>query len=282
MGDGSEVPLITPYNKDKFHVLHRFVLAPLTRRRAVKNVPQTHAILYYSQRASKGGLLISEATGVSDAAQGKEQVEAWKPIVDSVHAKGGVFFCHIWHAGRRSNHGEKLLLVQYLRIDEICKIINDFRIAARNAMEAVVEAVVEEIGVDKIGMRLTPFCNPTEAPDSNPEALGLYMVKSLKKLGILYCHIVEPKLKVSPNCPSTLTPMQRAFKGTFIVAGVYDREKGNKAIDDEHADLELNSPLNKFNQRTCNSPDPVVGYVDYPFLSPDPQNFSCSCDGREG
>ncbi|KAH7568283.1 hypothetical protein JRO89_XS07G0271300 [Xanthoceras sorbifolium] len=35
----------------------------------------------------------------------KEQVEAWKPIVDTVHAKGGIFFCQIWHVGRVSNHG---------------------------------------------------------------------------------------------------------------------------------------------------------------------------------
>ena len=35
----------------------------------------------------------------------KEQIEAWKPIVDAVHAKGGVFFCQIWHAGRISNRG---------------------------------------------------------------------------------------------------------------------------------------------------------------------------------
>jgi len=33
----------------------------------------------------------------------KEQVEAWKPIVDGVHAKGGTFFCQIWHVGRVSN-----------------------------------------------------------------------------------------------------------------------------------------------------------------------------------
>jgi 2,4-dienoyl-CoA reductase-like NADH-dependent reductase (Old Yellow Enzyme family) len=34
----------------------------------------------------------------------KEQVEAWKPIVDGVHAKGGIFFCQIWHVGRVSNN----------------------------------------------------------------------------------------------------------------------------------------------------------------------------------
>ena len=102
-----------------FHLLHffRVVLAPLTRTRSYNNVPQPHAILYYSQRASQGGLLIAEATGVSDTAQGlpdtpgiwtKQQVEAWKPIVDAVHAKGSIFFCQIWHVGRVSNSSMSL------------------------------------------------------------------------------------------------------------------------------------------------------------------------------
>jgi hypothetical protein len=50
--------------------IFRVVLAPLTRTRSYGNVPQPHAILYYSQRTSKGGLLIAEATGISDTAQG--------------------------------------------------------------------------------------------------------------------------------------------------------------------------------------------------------------------
>jgi 12-oxophytodienoic acid reductase len=67
--------------------------------------------LYYGQRATPGGLLIAEACAVSEAARGSpdvpglwtdEQVDAWKPIVDAVHAKGAVFFAQIWHAGRAS------------------------------------------------------------------------------------------------------------------------------------------------------------------------------------
>ena len=38
----------------------------------------------------------------------EEHVEAWKPIVNAVHEKGGVFFCHIWHAGRASYVGKNL------------------------------------------------------------------------------------------------------------------------------------------------------------------------------
>jgi len=108
------IPLLTPYKMGDFELSHRVVMAPLTRQRSYGNVPQPHAAVYYSQRATRGGLLIAEATGVSATAQGypetpgiwtPEQVEAWKPIVDAVHRKGALFFCQIAHVGRVSTNG---------------------------------------------------------------------------------------------------------------------------------------------------------------------------------
>ncbi|KAJ9560766.1 hypothetical protein OSB04_005926 [Centaurea solstitialis] len=358
-------PLITPYKMGKFELSHRVVLAPLQRQRSWGNVPQPHAILYYSQRTTKGGLLITEATGVSDTAQGypetpgiwtKEQVEAWKPIVDAVHAKGGIFFCQIWHVGRVSNTGfqpngqapisssDRELTPQIrsngidvadfspprkLTTEEVPLVVNDFRLAARNAIEAgfdgveihgahgylidqflkdhvndrtdqyggslenrcrfaleVVEAVVNEIGADRVGIRLSPFADDMESGDSNPKALGLHMVESLNKYGILYCHMVEPRMKTLgeiTKCPHGLVPMRKAFNGTFISAGGYDKEDGNNALSENRTDLvaygrwflanpdlpkrfELNAPLNKYDRSTFYIPDPVVGYTDYPFL----------------
>ena len=69
------------FDSFKFHVIFlsyfvlyaihcRVVLAPLTRCRSYGHVPQPHAALYYGQRTTPGGLLIAEATGVSDTAQG--------------------------------------------------------------------------------------------------------------------------------------------------------------------------------------------------------------------
>ncbi|EEF35996.1 12-oxophytodienoate reductase opr, putative [Ricinus communis] len=252
------IPLLTPYELGTFNLSHRVVLAPLTRQRSYNSVPQPHAILYYSQRTTKGGLLICEATGVSDTAQGypdtpgiwtKEQVEAWKPIVDAVHAKDGIFFCQIWHVGRVSNAG------------------------------------FQPNGQAPISCTDKPL-TPQIRGDSNPEALGLYMVESLNKYGILYCHMVEPRMKTvgeKSECPQSLLPMRKAFKGTFIAAGGYDMEDGNKAVAENRADLiafgrlflanpdlprrfELNAPLNKYNRETFYISDPVIGYTDYPFL----------------
>ncbi|KAL7605492.1 hypothetical protein Lser_V15G17009 [Lactuca serriola] len=363
--DEGKIPLLTPYKMSKFELSHRVVLAPLTRQRSYGNVPQPHAILYYSQRTTKGGLLISESTGISDTAQGyaeapgiwtKEQVEAWKPIVDAVHEKGGIFFCQIWHCGRVSNTDlqpngqapisstDKKLFPQprsngidvaqfspprKLTTEEIPLVVNDFRVAARNAIEAgfdgveisgangylieqfmkdqlndrtdqyggslqnrcrfaleIVEAIVNEIGPDRVGIRLSPFAEFMDASESNPEALGLYMAESLNKYGINYCHMVEPRWKAEGKTiesQHSLVPMRKAFKGTFISAGGYEMEDGNTAVAENRTDLvaygrlflanpdlpkrfELKAPLNKYNRETFYTSDPVIGYTDYPFL----------------
>jgi N-ethylmaleimide reductase len=67
---------------------------------------------YYSQRASNGGLIISEATTISPGARGwygapglftEAQVNGWMRIIDAVHEKGGYMISQLWHTGRSSN-----------------------------------------------------------------------------------------------------------------------------------------------------------------------------------
>lgn len=155
----------------------------------------------------------------------------------------------------------------------------------RFALE-IVEAIVNEIGPDRVGIRLTPFTDYMDAGDSNPEALGIYMAESLNKYRILYCHMVEPRWKVegeNVETPHSLAPMRKAFNGTFISAGGYEMEDGNTAVAENRTDLvaygrlflanpdlpkrfELKAPLNKYNRETFYTSDPVIGYTDYPFL----------------
>uniref|UniRef100_A0A3Q7IUW6 NADH:flavin oxidoreductase/NADH oxidase N-terminal domain-containing protein n=1 Tax=Solanum lycopersicum TaxID=4081 RepID=A0A3Q7IUW6_SOLLC len=117
-----------------------------------------------------------------------------------------------------------------------------------------------------------------DSGDSNTSALGLYMAESLNKHGIAYFHKVEPRmrtLKEKDDCPEILIPMRKVFKGTFIVVGGYDREDGNKVVDEDRADLvsygrmfianpdlprrfELDAPLNKYNRETFYTDDPVA------------------------
>lgn len=90
---------------------HRVVLAPLTRLRAKEPqlAPRPMCVEYYRQRASRGGLLITEATCISPEALGYshapgiwtgDQVEGWRAVTEAVHRKGGLIFCQLWHVGR--------------------------------------------------------------------------------------------------------------------------------------------------------------------------------------
>ncbi|KJE95285.1 NADH:flavin oxidoreductase/NADH oxidase [Capsaspora owczarzaki ATCC 30864] len=105
-----KLSLFTPTKLGALNLAHRVVLAPLTRmRNSPDNVPQPMAVEYYKQRASQGGLLITEATVVSARAQGypltpgiftPEQVAGWRKVTDAVHSKGGLIVSQIWHTGR--------------------------------------------------------------------------------------------------------------------------------------------------------------------------------------
>jgi len=90
---------------------NRIVMAPMTRSRAIGNVPNELMAMYYSQRAS-AGLIITEGTAPSPNGLGyaripgcfsKDQVEGWKKVTSAVHKKGGKIFIQLMHSGRISH-----------------------------------------------------------------------------------------------------------------------------------------------------------------------------------
>lgn len=104
-------PLFRPLRTASLALEHRIVMAPLTRCRCPSSVPTSLMAEHYGQRATRGGLLISEATDVSETARGysdtpgaftREQAAGWRIVSDRVHGAGGVFFVQLWHAGRAS------------------------------------------------------------------------------------------------------------------------------------------------------------------------------------
>lgn len=154
---------------------NRIFMAPLTRcRSTMPHVPTPIMGEYYAQRAS-AGLIISEATGISQQGLGTpfapgiwtdEQTEAWKPIVEQVHEAGGKIMCQLWHMGRlvhsdfnngeqpvsasniqapghiRTYQGKKEYEVpRPLEVDEIPGLLDDYANAAENAKKAGFDGV---------------------------------------------------------------------------------------------------------------------------------------------
>ncbi|MGH7135073.1 MAG: alkene reductase, partial [Pirellulales bacterium] len=150
---------------------NRIVLAPMTRGRAgTARLPNRLMAEYYAQRSS-AALLITEATTISEEANGwnespgiytDEMAEAWKQITEAVHEKGSVIFLQLWHTGRASHssfHGGNPAVApsaikinedyihtpmgkqphevpRALETAEIPRVVNDYRRAAERAKAA--------------------------------------------------------------------------------------------------------------------------------------------------
>ncbi|KZL85809.1 nadh:flavin oxidoreductase nadh oxidase [Colletotrichum incanum] len=110
-----------PIANGRITLQHRVIMAPMTRNRGVPLaegtpdrpnrvwLPDDVVALYYAQRASQGGLLITEGIPPSLEASGMpgvpgifhpSQVEGWRRVVKGVHDKGGFIYAQLWHAGR--------------------------------------------------------------------------------------------------------------------------------------------------------------------------------------
>jgi N-ethylmaleimide reductase len=168
--------LFESYQLGSTSLANRAVMAPLTRNRALAGmVPNPLAVDYYGQRAS-AGLLITEASQVSQQGQGyqdtpgiysKEQIAGWKKVTDRVHERGGHIFLQLWHVGRISHvdlqaNGQAPVAPSAIRakgktfvggtfadvsepralaLEEIPGIIESFKRGAANALQAGFDGV---------------------------------------------------------------------------------------------------------------------------------------------
>ena len=168
--------LFEPLKLGAIEARNRIIMAPLTRGRSSQpgSVPNAMMATYYRQRAG-AGLIISEATGISveglgwPAAPGiwsDEQVEGWKEVTKAVHEEGGKIVLQMWHMGRlvhplflggeppvsasatqapghaHTFEGRKdYEPARALGIEEIARVVGDYRHAAENAKRAGFDGV---------------------------------------------------------------------------------------------------------------------------------------------
>ncbi len=168
--------LFDPARFGDIPLANRIVMAPLTRTRAPGRVPTALMATYYAQRAS-AGLIISEATHVRADSVGyldtpglhsTGQVAAWRDVTAAVHAAGGRIVAQLWHVGRISHHSlqpggeppvsssalaaegvkartpsgaQPVSQPRALRLDELPGLVDDYRRAARNALDAGFDGV---------------------------------------------------------------------------------------------------------------------------------------------
>lgn len=163
--------ILEPYSKGALTLKNRLVMAPMTRSRAIDNLPNALMAEYYGQR-NGAGLIVSEGTAPTPDALGypripgiysQQQVEAWKQVTAAVHAGNSKFFMQLMHTGRIGHidnlaEGAELLGVSDLKAagqiftdtkgmqdhsepvaltsEKIQEVKSGYVTAARNAIEA--------------------------------------------------------------------------------------------------------------------------------------------------
>lgn len=339
---------------------NRILMAPLTRARATRShVPTPIMAEYYAQRAS-AGLIISEATGITQEGLGwpyapgiwsDEQVEAWKPVTAAVHEAGGRIALQLWHMGRivhpsflgseqpvsasattapgeaHTYDGKQPYTeARPLELNEIKRLLDDYGHAARNAITAgfdgvqlhaangylidqflrdnsnfrediyggpienrirllaeVARRLVDTIGSDRVGVRLSPNGDTQGADDSSPHALFPAAAAELDRIGVAWLELREPgfdgtfgKAEVAPVHPL----IRQAFTRPLILNSDYDAASGQAVLDRGEANgiafgrtFLANPDLpHRFAEGIALNPDDMAtwysqgpeGYIDYP------------------
>lgn len=366
--------LFDPMKLGDIDVSNRLAMAPLTRNRSPKAVPNDLNVTYYEQRAT-AGLIITEGTPVTHQGQGyadvpglylQSAIDGWKKVTDAVHAKGGKIVTQLWHVGRVSHvslqpngaapvapsaipAGGKTYIInadgtgefvetsapRALEASEIPGIVDDFRKAARAAMDSgfdgveihaangylidqflktganqrtddyggsienrarflleVVDAVAEEIGAGRTGIRLSPTTPANGISDEAPQVIFDYVATQLATRDLSFIHVIEGATGGDRSFQYEGTSFDYdAFKAAYRNAGGkaawmvnngYDRDAAMQAVESGRADmvsfgrLFIANPdlVERFQTGAdLNEPDGSTfygggakGYTDYPAL----------------
>lgn len=332
------------------------------------DVPNKLMAEYYGQRASAGIIiseatqisLQGKGYAKTPGIYTKEQIKGWKLVTDEVHKKGSKIFLQLWHVGRVSSskvnglqpiapsakiaketnvyifdgapNGDATFVdveePKEMTKNDINKVIQEFKIGAKNAIEAgfdgveihgangylidqflrsnsnertdeyggnkenrvrilteITQAVAAEIGVEKTGVRLSPFISFKDMSD--PEILETIMLASqkLEEIGVTYIHLCEADWDDAPEIPATFrTQLRKVFSKTIIATGNKTPEEANALLSENLVDLvgfgrnfltnpdypervKTNAPLNAISDNhTLFGGGTARGYTDYPFL----------------
>ena len=149
----------------------------------------------------------------------------------------------------------------------------------------VVQAVAQEIGAGRTGLRLSPMTTFTAPLDNDPQALYGYVVEQLAPLGLAFLHIIEGETG-GPRAPEgkafDYDALHRAYPGAWLVNNGYTRDLALQTIADGKADLiafgrpfisnpdlvrrlRENAPLNELRADKLYGGG-AEGYTDYPTL----------------
>lgn len=154
----------------------------------------------------------------------------------------------------------------------------------RFAGEAIA-AVSDAIGIERVGIRLSPNFHSQGVEDSDPQPLFEALARRLEELRVPWIELREPTRPTSAGSVPTapVSPaVRKHYSGRIVINSDYDWTSARARVDAGHADavsigrpfisnpdlvrrLALGAPLNEGDPSSFYSGG-AAGYVDYPFL----------------
>lgn len=342
---------------------NRIVMSPMTRCRAINNIPNELMATYYQQRAT-AGLIITEGTAPSANGLGyaripgsysSAQKSGWQKITQAVHERGGHIFLQLMHTGRISHPdnmppGTRIIapsaiaapgsmwtdskgnqdfpVPEAMTEGDIHSAIEEYVHAATLAIDAgfdgvelhgangylidqflntasnqrtdkwggspqnrirfateVAKAVVNEVGSQHVGMRLSPYGVASGMqPDPDMDRVYDLLSRELSEIGLVYVHLVDHSSMGAPEVkPAIKQVIRKNFEHALILSGGYDAKHARQDVDEDRADLIafgrpfISNPdlveklkdektLTEWDANTFYTAD-EKGYTDYPLSS---------------
>ena len=159
---------------------------------------------------------------------------------------------------------------------------------SRFALE-VAKAVVEAVGSDKVGIRLSPFSTFQGMKMADPIPQFSHVIQGLRELKLGYIHLVESRVTGNADNEATekVDPLLKVWgkTGPVLLAGGFQPDSAKRAVEEEYTGqdvlvvfgrhfisnpdlpfrIQKGIPLNKYNRNTFYKNKSPEGYIDYPF-----------------
>ncbi|WP_250481726.1 alkene reductase [Caballeronia sp. NCTM5] len=191
-------------------------------------------------------------------------------------------------------HGANGYLLQQFLEDKTNRRIDSYGGTVENRARLlfeVLDAVAEVWPIERIGVRLSPYCQVGDIEDSNPEELYSYVTERLSVERISYLHLIESQTSWAtasagsvkgPSLASVASLFRPHFTGPIIASGGFSPDSAEEALKADTVDmiafgrpfianpdlprrLQLGAALNLADSSTFYGGG-EKGYTDYPRL----------------
>lgn len=231
---------------------NKFVMAPMTRSRAIGNRPNSLMARYYAQRAT-AGLIITEGTSPSPNGLGlsripglftEEQARGWREVTDAVHMNGGKIFVQLMHTGRASHQknlpeGARVLAPSAITLpgeiwtDDLG--MQPYTQPQEMTEKDINQAIAEFTHAAKLAVTIAGF-DGVELHGANGYLIDQFLNPGSNKRGDIYGkNRMEFALKVAKSVAEAIGPEKTGFR--ISPYGSFNDMAAFEGVDEFYAEL---------------------------------------------